>query len=237
MCLGLVMFLAGKIMLTKKYIYHHDLPNEIRLDSPAYSDYLYTFGIIFLLFGCITFQPLLDFFADAVFEPFHHKTTENSIPVSRSEKRRSLETSVYMAMGFMVVLIIILLTIMRMISRLKNAVHDKIVIGANTIFLDDPNGDSSLVIDRKSIKQIKYLKTFNDTSKKGEEKYSPSNYSLELMIRFSASQGKDSVTIDSKGMNIKLDYVIEALQEMNYEVELFSCLESGKSEWEGHDLI
>jgi hypothetical protein len=94
-------------------------------------------------------------------------------------------------------------------------------------------GSSSREIAKGEIMQIKYLKNFE----RGRYGYSSSNYSLKLFIELNAKEGAEAekVSIDPTDMNLKLDYLIDALRDMNYEVKLRSC-RSGGEEWDGHDF-
>lgn len=205
MCFGIIMLIIGKLRLSKKYVYHKDA-NEVRLDTPLFSDYAYVFGVISLVTGLITFQPLISAASSGDWEG---------------------------KLFFALMALFAVFKLFQMVVRLRNALHDKIIIGKDTIRLDDPMGSSSREIAKGEIMQIKYLKNFE----RGRYGYSSSNYSLKLFIELNAKEGAEAekVSIDPTDMNLKLDYLIDALRDMNYEVKLRSC-RSGGEEWDGHDF-
>jgi hypothetical protein len=62
---GVVSYVTGLIMLRKSSVYHVDSPDQIRLDTPLFADYAYIFGVICMVVGVATFQPLMSAFSDA----------------------------------------------------------------------------------------------------------------------------------------------------------------------------
>jgi hypothetical protein len=62
---GVVSYVTGLIMLRKTNVYHVDSPDQIRLDTPLFADYAYIFGVICMVVGVATFQPLMSAFSDA----------------------------------------------------------------------------------------------------------------------------------------------------------------------------
>ena len=62
---GVVCYVTGLIMLRKSKVYHVDSPDQIRLDTPLFADYAYIFGVICMVVGVATFQPLMSSFSDA----------------------------------------------------------------------------------------------------------------------------------------------------------------------------
>lgn len=205
MCFGIIMLIIGKLRLSKKYVYHKDA-NEVRLDTPLFSDYAYVFGVISLVVGLITFQPIINY-----------ATADN------------WEGKFF----FGIMAIIAVYTLFQMVIRLRNALHDTIIIGKDKIRLDDPKGSSSREIAKEEIMQIKYLKEFNS----GRYGYSSANYTLKIFIELHAKEGAEAekVSIDPTDMNLKLDYLIDALKDMNYELTLRSCRDGGE-EWDGHEF-
>jgi hypothetical protein len=202
--LGTVSIISGKLMLTKKFVYHKDSPDQIRLDSPAYADYMYLYGLIILGGGILTLQPLLSWI--------------DTIPIFK----------ILFAMFCLGAVLWFLL----LVIRLKNSVNDKIIISKNEISLDDPMTSASTHIKRDDIQKISYLKTFN-YSKNG---YLSTDYSYSLSIHMKAT-GEDEPKVhdvNSSDMNIQLQYVVEALEEMKYTLTLTSVKSGGGDEWEGH---
>jgi uncharacterized membrane protein len=62
---GVISYVTGLIMLRKSKVYHVDSPDQIRLDTPLFADYAYIFGVICMVVGVATFQPLMSAFSDA----------------------------------------------------------------------------------------------------------------------------------------------------------------------------
>jgi uncharacterized membrane protein len=62
---GVISYVMGLIMLRKSKVYHVDSPDQIRLDTPLFADYAYIFGVICMVVGVATFQPLMSAFSDA----------------------------------------------------------------------------------------------------------------------------------------------------------------------------
>lgn len=205
MCFGIIMLIIGKLRLSKKYVYHKDA-NEVRLDTPLFSDYAYVFGVITLVLGLVTFQPMV------------------SVAASGDWEGKLL---------FAILALFAVYKLFQMVIRLRNALHDKIIIGKNKIRLDDPMGSSSREIAKEEIMQIKYLKNFE----RGRYGYSSSRFSLKIIFELNAKEGaeSESISVDPTDMNIKLNYLIDALREMNYELTLRSCRDGGE-EWEGHEF-
>ena len=121
-----------------------------------------------------------------------------------------------------------------MIMRLRHAIHDKIVINANWIQLDDPFSSKSDTFNKETIKKIVYLKTFE----RNRYGYSSGTYSMSLTIHLIAKEGEEpkEVKVEPENMNLKMAYVIDALKEMNYELVFQSKKNLSGEEWEGHQF-
>ena len=200
---GLVSYITGSILLRKKYVYHRDSTNQIRLDTPSFSDYSYITGVICMVIGVVTFQPIMSGLSEAW-------------------------------LLFSILALAAVFKLVFMFIRLKHAVHDKIVVNSNWIQLDDPLSSKSNTYNRESINKIVYLKTFES----GRFGYSSAKYSMTLALHILEKEGGDvvEVGVEPENMNLKMNYVIDALKEMNYEITNISKKNLSGEEWEGHEF-
>jgi len=200
---GVVSYTIGIILLRKKHVYHRDSVEQIRLDTSLFADYAYIFGVICMVLGVMTFQPLMSVFSKAW-------------------------------ILFSILAFVAIIKLVQMIVRLRHALHDKIVVNTNWIQLDDPYSSKSDTFKKESIKKIVYLKTFE----RGRWGYSSSKFSKSLILHVMTKEDKElkEVNIEPENMNLKLNYVIDALQEMNYELVLLSKKNLSGEEWEGHEF-
>ncbi|MFM2038951.1 MAG: hypothetical protein RL432_1890 [Bacteroidota bacterium] len=202
--LGLISYILGLFFLQKKYVYHVDKPDEIRLDSPLFADYFYIFGVMAIVLGIMTFQPLMSVFSKAW-------------------------------IIFSILALYAIYKLIAMVNRVKNALHDKIIIHADWIQLDDPFSNKSSKYKREEIKEIKFIKTFYSSRIFG---YSSQRFTLSLKMLIQTEDNKEpfEIEVHPENMNLKVDFVIDALNTMSYTVSYISTKNLHATEWTGHNL-
>lgn len=194
---GLFSYLIGKILLRKKHVYHRESSEQIRLDTSLYADYSYIIGIICMILGVVTFQPLMSGLSKAW-------------------------------ILFSIFALIAVYKLYIMVTRLRHAIHDKIVINSNWIQLDDPESSNSNTYNRESINKIIISGKMFPV---GYGNNSEFRYQKSILFNIVTKEGEkpNIIKLEPEKMNLKVEYIIDALKEMNYDLTLIS-----ENEWEGH---
>ena len=134
-------------------------------------------------------------------------------------------------MGFIVIMLFLMQLVM--ILRLIYALNDSIEITLTSIKYDDPGSRNSLLMEKKNIVELVYLKEF-DHNRSG---YSADNFSYKLYLKYKKEGAEtERIDFDPEAMNLQLDLMIEALNELLYPIQNRAKRALEETEWEGHDF-
>ncbi|NBN99698.1 MAG: hypothetical protein EBV19_10750, partial [Flavobacteriia bacterium] len=81
----------------------------------------------------------------------------------------------------------------------------------------------------------KFIKTFHSSRLLG---YSSRRFTLSLIILIQTEENNEPIEIEvhPEHMNLKVDFVIDALNAMSYAVSYISTNNLHTMEWDGHNL-
>ena len=206
---GLGLFSIGKYFLMKEYVLKR-VDKKIVLSTPLKGDISYIFGVLLLYFSVISCRYFFIFINFLDFE---------------------LIMIISIAAFFLFCYLYFI--------RLKYALNDQIIIDNESIIYDNPISTEKDIFRKDKIVEIVYLKEFTPQIDKGTTYYKSDSYNLALQIICKNKETEAPLKINQINpdmMNIDLNFLIEAIESMDYGVLRKSKYQKDDILWDGHNF-